>query len=35
MMPLFEKFAEDILSPAEAFELKKDELELTELIDMK
>ena len=35
MMPLFEKFAEEILSPAEAFELKKDELELTELIDMK
>ena len=35
MMPLFEKFAEDILDPAEAFELKKEELELTELIDMK
>ena len=26
MMPLFEKFAEDILDPAEAFELKKEEL---------
>ena len=28
MMPLFEKFAEDILDPAEAFELKKEEIEL-------
>jgi hypothetical protein len=35
MMPLYEKFAEEILDPAEAFELKKDELEITELIDMK
>ena len=28
MMPLFEKFAEDILDPAEAFELKKEEIEV-------
>ena len=27
-MPLFEKFAEEILDPKEAFELKKDELEI-------
>ena len=28
MMPLFEKFAEEILDPAEAFELKKEEIEI-------
>jgi hypothetical protein len=28
MLPLFEKFAENILSPAEAFELKKEEIEI-------
>jgi hypothetical protein len=27
MMPLYEKFAEEILSPDEAFNLKKDEIE--------
>ena len=28
MMPLYEKFAEEILDPAEAFELKKEEIEV-------
>ena len=28
MMPLFEKFAEEILDPKEAFELKKEELDV-------
>ena len=27
MMPLYEKFAEEILDPADAFELKKEEIE--------
>ncbi len=27
MLPLYQKFAEEILSPDEAFELKKDEIE--------
>jgi hypothetical protein len=34
MMPLYEKFAEEILSPDEAFNLKKDELEIGNLIDL-
>ena len=28
MIPLYEKFAEEILSPAEAFELKKTEIDI-------
>jgi len=34
MMPLYEKFAEEILDPQEAFDLKKDELEIVNLIDL-
>ena len=34
MMPLYEKFAEEILTPDEAFNLKKDELEIVNLINL-